>query len=97
MELAELGSGTWWANKRRIGGGACVYICQYVHSNGKHCRRTVEFQDAGRVRKYSHCAEWLAAAGRSERQRESEEPLHYCWQHRISGPFQSKAGGRASD
>ncbi len=29
----------WLSNKRPIGGGCYEYICQYIHSNGKQCRK----------------------------------------------------------
>jgi hypothetical protein len=96
MEQLELQSGSegWWKNKCRLGGGTCAYRCQYIHSDGRRCRKIIELQDPGRRRKYSHCAEWVAAAGWG-RYQESTNPLHFCWRHRISGPFQSKVGAGA--
>ena len=34
-------SKAWRANKKKIG-QLFVYICTYIHSNGKRCRRTIE-------------------------------------------------------
>lgn len=31
----------WRLNKKYKGKGQFVYICNYVHSNGKRCRRTI--------------------------------------------------------
>ena len=31
----------WRANKKYKGNGYFVYICNYIHSNGKRCRRTI--------------------------------------------------------
>ena len=34
----------WRQNKKYIGNGMFVYICGYIHSNGKQCRRTIYSQ-----------------------------------------------------
>lgn len=34
----------WRQNKKYIGGGNFVYICNYIHSNGKQCRKTIYSQ-----------------------------------------------------
>lgn len=91
VEMEELASdavrAAWWANKRTIGGGACAYICAYVHSNGRRCRRIVELQDPGRHRRYAAAAEWVAAAGWGTRRgMGGEHPWRYCWRHRMRGP-----------
>ncbi len=31
----------WRKNKKYKGKGKFVYICHYIHSNGKQCRRTI--------------------------------------------------------
>ena len=37
----EQSSIEWRKNKKYKGNGYFVYVCNYIHSNGKHCRRTV--------------------------------------------------------
>jgi hypothetical protein len=40
----DMASACWRKNKKYMGKGYFVYICAYVHSNGKQCRRTVYSQ-----------------------------------------------------
>jgi hypothetical protein len=37
----EQSSIEWRKNKKYKGNGYFVYVCNYIHSNGKQCRRTV--------------------------------------------------------
>ena len=37
----DYASKCWRANKKYKGKGYFVYICNYIHSNGKRCRRTI--------------------------------------------------------
>jgi hypothetical protein len=37
----DYASKCWRQNKKYKGKGYFVYICNYVHSNGKRCRRTI--------------------------------------------------------
>lgn len=37
----DYASKCWRENKKNIGHGYFVYICNYTHSNGKRCRRTI--------------------------------------------------------
>jgi len=37
----DYASRCWMANKKSKGKGYYVYICNYIHSNGKRCRRTI--------------------------------------------------------
>jgi hypothetical protein len=37
----DAASKAWRSNKKHRGKGYFLYICNYIHSNGKRCRRTI--------------------------------------------------------
>lgn len=73
----DAASAAWWANKKKLGGGMCAYRCQYIHSDGKLCKNTVEAQRY--VNPY-------ASTGILIERTRGVRPFHYCFQHRIAGP-----------
>lgn len=31
----------WRKNKKYLGNGSFAYLCNYIHSNGKHCKKII--------------------------------------------------------
>lgn len=66
-------SAAWRANKKPIGGGWFAYKCEYIHSNGKQCNKTVEA--AKKPQTYKLRENFICTSI-------SRAPDNYCWQHR---------------
>ncbi len=69
----DVASVAWRANKKKLDGGWFVYVCAYVHSNGKQCTRAVE--SAKKPQMYRPHEDWVCRSI-------SRNPNHYCWKHR---------------
>ena len=69
----DAASTAWRANKKPLGGGWFIYICEYIHSNGKRCQKPVES-----AKKPPASARRDGLMCRSI----SINPHHYCWKHR---------------
>ena len=65
-------SAAWRENKVYKGKGVFAYKCIYIHSNGKHCSRSVYAQ----IPKYETHPQW-------SRQRQTSDT--YCKQHLVHG------------
>lgn len=66
----------WRANKRRVSGGAFVYTCEYIHTNGKCCRHPTEATQIPRWRLATH---WKL-------HKPGPQPHKFCKRHKIRGP-----------
>ena len=69
----DAASAAWRANKKKLDGGWFVYVCEYIHSNGKQCTRAVE--SAKKPQMYRLREDWVCRSI-------SRNPDRYCWQHR---------------
>lgn len=68
-------SRAWRANKKRMG-QMFVYICTYIHSNGKRCRRTIE--NCVPANPYQVMSAWQCETAESD----DEKSNVFCKQHK---------------